>query len=319
MGEHQRILVTDSGLGGLSVFAGVARNLEQSSPWPRVSMIYFNAWPEEKRGYNHFPDMEMRARVFNNALNAMAAYGPDTLAIACNTLSVIYPFTSFSKTTGIPVRGIVQDGINLILAHMTDPDSVLILFGTPTTISTRTHWKILTAGGMDPSRIVEQGCVNLAGKIERTPFSGEVDQMIRENVAQAVSRLDKKGGRVHAALCCTHFGYRKDCFREAFESLTDRDVVILDPNERMAGQIAGTGRAGIRAAIDMTIVSRIPWEPERISAYHDLFATVSPATAQALERYQLKPDLFAVEPAQDPNRAEPLKEIQIKSNTNSSL
>lgn len=58
------ILVTDSGLGGLSVFAGLANGLAEDARYDRIRLIYFNAWPMQYKGYNHFPDMDARARVF---------------------------------------------------------------------------------------------------------------------------------------------------------------------------------------------------------------------------------------------------------------
>ncbi|MFH1156134.1 MAG: aspartate/glutamate racemase family protein [Pseudomonadota bacterium] len=292
--SRQTLLVTDSGLGGLSVFADLARRLEKASVWPQISMVYFNAWPEPDRGYNHFPDMNERARVFDNALNAMAAFKPDIIAIACNTLSVIYPFTAFSRSEGIPVRGIIQDGVELIRNHMTDPGSMTILFGTPTTIAAGTHRQALKALGIAPDRILDQACVGLAGKIERDPFSTQVDQMIRDNVSQAAEKLSNHSGTVYAALCCTHFGYRRDSFHKELNRHIQGKVIILNPNEQMAREMVPSSGEHTQPSIDMTIVSRVPWEPSRIKAYCDLIRTISPAAARALAGYQLKPDLFAV-------------------------
>ncbi len=43
------ILVTDSGLGGLSVFNRIASQLADNSVWPGVDLTYFNAWPAPMR------------------------------------------------------------------------------------------------------------------------------------------------------------------------------------------------------------------------------------------------------------------------------
>ncbi len=293
---EQTLLVTDSGLGGLSVFTEIANQLKAGSPWKTVNLIYFNAWPESHRGYNHFPDMATRARVFHNAITAMAQYHPHRIFIACNTLSVIYPETAFSRETDIAVTGIVTDGVDMIHKQMIQtPDSRVIIFGTPTTTSARSHEMRLKDMGIEGNRIFNQGCVDLAGKIERDPFSDIVPEMIDDNVQKAVAKMGNAGGRVFAALCCTHFGYCRDLFMEAMKKHITRDVVILNPNEAMAHRALKQEKAVTDdPEIKFHIVSRIPWEDTRINAYRRLLEKVSPETVAALGRYELNPNLFSV-------------------------
>jgi glutamate racemase len=303
-GSKKTILVTDSGLGGMSVFAQIAAHLTKNSPWQDVSMIYFNAWPEQNGGYNHFKTMERRARVFNNALNAMEDFEPDIILIACNTLSVIYPFTPFGQNTKAIVSGIVDHGVQLIYENlMADPDSNVIIFGTPTTIAEKSHQKSLVKMGINPDRITGQGCTNLAGKIERDPFSSSVTQMINTNVKEAVSKMHKPMGKIYAALCCTHFGYCMDLFQRALE-LSDKiktSVTILNPNQRMTDHVIKNRVIKNRDQgtvfspdIDMQIVSRVCLEKERIAAYARLLKRVSPEVVKALATYEWNPDLFQI-------------------------
>lgn len=302
------ILVTDSGLGGLSVFTDIAAGLAKASLWPKVAMIYFNAWPEQTRGYNHQPDMAAKARVFNNALEAMNAYEPDMILIACNTLSVIYPFTAFSRTTAIPVTGIVDHGIEMIAQALeSEPESCVIIFGTPTTADAGSHALGLIKKGIAKHRIISQGCVDLAGKIERNPFGHEVEQRVRENVVQAVQQVQqggKKFTKVFAALCCTHFGYCKDLFEKHLEQqitaghLANNYKIyfeILNPNEKMAQNVlASEHEKPFKADIDMQIVSRVEWEASRINAYEQLLQSKSQQVVFALRQYELNPELFEV-------------------------
>ena len=88
--ENLSLLVTDSGLGGLSICAGIVRRLVDSPRYKDFSVVYFNAWPMQDRGYNYLDDDAARVRVFGNALRAMNTYRPDLILIACNTLSVIF-------------------------------------------------------------------------------------------------------------------------------------------------------------------------------------------------------------------------------------
>jgi len=296
------ILVTDSGLGGMSVFARIAAHLKKKSPWQDVSMVYFNAWPEQDKGYNHFKTMDQRAGVFNNALNAMENFKPDMILIACNTLSVIYPFTHFSREEKPKISGIVDHGVQLIQKSlMSDPDSQVIIFGTPTTIAEKSHQQQLVKMGIDPNRIINQGCTNLAGKIERDPFSQDVSKMIHTNVSKAVSKIKKSVGTVYAALCCTHFGYCKDLFKTALSGYVKEDVIILNPNKRMADHaildyeiLSHDKTDAFYPDIDMKVISRVFWEPERIDAYAKLLKDVSPEVVKALAAYEWSPDLFEV-------------------------
>ena len=112
------LLITDSGLGGLSVCADIVENLIKYRPCEHAKLTYFNAWPEQNRGYNLLPDMSERIRVFNCALEAMEKFKPDMIMIACNTLSTIYPRTGFSRRTKVPVMGIIDLGVSMICEEM---------------------------------------------------------------------------------------------------------------------------------------------------------------------------------------------------------
>ena len=292
------ILVTDSGLGGLSVFNDIANRLTKGSPWPRVKLVYFNAWPAPHRGYNHFDAMERRVRVFDNALNAMAAFDPDVILIACNTLSAIYPRTPFCQASPIPVEGIVDHGVQMIFANlMADPGSKAVILGTPTTIAARSHESALVGLGIARERIINIGCTDLAGWIEREPFSETVGQMIRNFVQEAATALGDFSGRVVAALCCTHFGYRQALFEAAFAEFIRATVTILNPNVRMARRVFADVNPSrwASAQVDMHIVSKAVWTEAQVKAYLKLLPDISAATRGALKGYTLDPELFSVD------------------------
>ncbi len=225
----------------------------------------------------------------NNALNAMDKFQPDMIFIACNTLSVIYPFTHYSQNPGSKVSGIVNHGVRLIHKNlMADPDSQVIIFGTPTTVAEKSHQKQLVKMGVNPDRIISQGCTDLAGKIERNPFSGSVPEMINANVKEAVLKMNEPKGKVYAAHCCTHFGYCQDIFYKTLSGHEKGEVIILNPNQRMADRVTeeavmeDLGKTdAISPDIDMRVVSRVFWEPERIDAYIRLLKDISPETVKA--------------------------------------
>ncbi len=292
------ILVTDSGLGGLSVFNDIANRLEKGSPWQRVRLVYVNAWPAPHRGYNHFSTQEQKARIFNNALHAMAEFEPDVILIACNTLSVIYPHTHFSASSGIRVEGIVDHGVQMIYENLTaDPESMAVILGTPTTIDAKSHENELTRLGIDKERIVNIGCTNLAGWIEREPFSPKVNEMIRQFVTEAAKSLGNFSGKVYAALCCTHFGYRQKLFERAFTELVNARVTMLNPNLRMARLAVASGQpsSSFHPQMEIQIVSKAEWTDEQIGAYVELLPNISMTTRTALTNYKHDTQLFSVE------------------------
>ncbi len=298
MGNEKQLtlVVTDSGLGGLSVCAGMAARFAKDARYERIRLVYFNAWPEQHRGYRHYSDPVDRTSVFHNALAAMAKYNPDHIYIACNTLSVIYPFTRFVKKKAIPVTGIVDHGVQMIYNALSlDPSSCAVIFATPITIRENRHKTALVERGIDPERIITQECLGLAGKIERAPFSDEVKLMINEKAAQAARNLKHAGGTVYTGLCCTHFGYCQNIFKTALTRHANRKIKILNPNQAMINEACRNIIDGGAPQMSIDIVSRVSWEPSGIKAYDRLLSKVSPDVVDALKHYRLDKNLFSVD------------------------
>jgi glutamate racemase len=290
------LVITDSGLGGLSVCAGMAAKFADDARYDRIHLVYFNAWPEQDKGYRHYPNPATRAKVFNNALAAIAQYNPDHIYIACNTLSVIYPFTPFAKKTTIPVTGIVDHGVQMIYDALTrDASACAVVFATPITIHENSHKAALVDLGIAPERIITQGYLGLAGEIERTPFSDEVKALIDEFAAKAAQNVNNADATVYAGLCCTHFGYCKNIFKNALARHSGKKVAILNPNEAMTDGACQGIIPGGSPRISIDIVSRVSWEPAGIQAYDRLLSKVSPDVVKALKNYRLDRKLFSVE------------------------
>ena len=88
--EHVLIAVLDSGLGGLSICAELEKGLQTHVLCKKVSLLYFNVWPEQGLGYNSLESASARISVFNRALESVSSFHPDLIMIACNTLSVSF-------------------------------------------------------------------------------------------------------------------------------------------------------------------------------------------------------------------------------------
>jgi glutamate racemase len=290
------MVILDSGMGGLSICAHLVNRLQRRCPFEQVRMTYFNAWPEEARGYNMLPTWAERIRVFDAALAGVRAFDPDVLLIACNTLSIFYPHTIFSRSAAFPVVGIVDFGVGMIRAAMDEmPGSQVIILGTLTTIGSAIHRDSLISHGIDGRRIVSQACDQLATAIESGPDSPRVRAMIDDFAVQAAAKLLYPDKPVLAAFCCTHYGYSQARFKTSLDEAVGGDIRILNPNTAMADHVLGMIDSGSGSAgdIELEVVSRIRWSETKRSAIAGALETVSPLTAQALMDYRYDAKLFS--------------------------
>lgn len=295
-GTDLSVVVMDSGMGGLSICAAMVSGLQRRPVANRVKITYFNAWPEQNRGYNSLPDISERLRVFDRALIGMQAFGPDVVYLACNTLSILYPRTKFSRVDSVPVIGIVDFGADMIHAHLRrDEQSRVIILGTLTTIASQAYEKALTARGIDEQRMVSQACDQLATEIEKDPGGPKVVAMIDACLRQAAVQLGDPRAPVVAALCCTHYGYAAAAFRQSLDTHLGPRASILNPNDAMSAHFLEWfgGRPADKAGIDLAVVSRIRWSHQKITAIARILQSVSPETAQALRSYRHDPRLFS--------------------------
>lgn len=296
-----RMAVVDSGLGGLLITAGLEERLRRSAlpGGPEIHLLYVNVWPDEKHGYNDLPDEAARAAVFDKALRAVAAMEPDRILIACNTLSVLYHATEFSRSASVPVAGVIEEGVRLFHEHLTaDPDGKLIIFGTRTTIGSGEHVRLLTGLGIDRGRISACACHGLAAAIDKNPQDPGLAGRVEECVQQALEGAGFGGaGTIYAGLGCTHYGYIQDLFRNSLHRLSGAEVIVLDPSEGVvrsltAGLAYADQASGGRPNIIVAVISKVELDRTRREAVAGRLEELSPETALALLSYAWMPMLF---------------------------
>ncbi len=287
-----KIIVTDSGLGGLSICAELVSNLQRRQDFDAVEIIYFDAIPSQKFGYNLLPDTPEKIRVFNQALYAMQDLQPDLILIACNTLSVLYDDTPFSRQTQIPVVDIIDFGVEMLFENLNAiPGSHAVIYGTPTTIEVNSHALRLIERGISADRLIPQACLSLAGEIEKGHLSPKVNSMIEEYTSQALAKLPDCSKALFAAFCCTHYNYSRELFVKALAHL-NIPVTILNPNSAMSDCVTGPGKGLSVPSITVEVVTKVFLSAEKIQTITGLVEPVSPLTAAALRGYTQKPDLF---------------------------
>lgn len=291
------ILVTDSGLGGLSVAADVAARLPQSGVFRKARIVFYNALFDDV-GYNGLASEAEKNRIFDVVLQAIQKrYHPDILLIACNTLSVVYDRTSFSRKSPFPTIGIVETGVDLIARQFNKtPGAAAILFGTKTTIESNAHKKALVARGFPPERIIGQACHKLAGAIERGTASEETVGYIRKFVNEALAKTGGATGPLFASLNCTHYGYARQAFADAFAAAGHPGIEILDPNPFMADFIFKPPylHRYPRTEVSVEVVSKLEITEQERATIGPLLDAVSPSMAEAFRNYTFDPGLFEV-------------------------
>jgi glutamate racemase len=224
-------------------------------------------------------------------------YAPDSIYIACNTLSVLFPDTKFSKNERISVQGIVETGVNRLVRDLGRfPHSMVAIFGTPTTIDEGTYARLLQQNGVEEERIVSQACLSLADTISEDHQGSSAKEKIETYVDEAVEKTKVSGSHHLTYLACTHYGYRKDYFSKAFE---DRgiDTKVLNPNEFVIDDLfrnPENKNSGIQKkyGIEVEFITRYKIPKTALETITFFLEGVSPETVRAFTNYVHLPGLF---------------------------
>jgi glutamate racemase len=207
-------------------------------------------------------------------------------------LSVLLPDTAYFASAPVPVNGIVETAAGLMLRALeADTRSVAMIFGTQTTIDAGTYPRLLVARGVEPSRIVSQACPGLADTISEDREGTKTRAEIGGWVNAAIDKLQHAGAPVVACLACTHYGYRRDLFAEAFEE-RGLDAIVVNPNERAVDDIFGTHAEGSHRDVDVRFVTRYAIPDATVEALTYFLEPISPRTVAAMQHFEQLPDLF---------------------------
>ena len=289
------ILVTDSGLGGLSIAADLFEQLKTTCLFRKADIIFFNAQPHISYGYNQMESTEEKVWVFENALNEFEKnLKPDLILIGCNTLSVIYEYTDFSKSASIPVIGIVETGVDLIKQNMDKFDnSKVIIFATETTVGEAKHRNNLVSLGIDEDRIIAVPCPRLAGSIERDSESRFTDSLVTAYVNESLNHLNKND-KIFVSYNCTHYGYIDNLFRNRFNDAGVHIENFLNPNPYMLKFLFedSTRKQHANPDISIRVISQAELTPDKIGSIYLLIEKSSSESADALLYYDYQPDFF---------------------------
>ncbi len=288
------ILITDSGVGGLSVCAHAERFVRVHGFSDAVRLTFANAAPANDYGYNSMKTTGEKVETFDRFLKAVnERFTPDLIYVACNTLSVLLGETPFFSSGRVAVKGIVETGVELLLRELrSDPKSVAMIFGTETTIEAGTYPRLLEEGGVEPSRIVSQECPGLASTISGDRAGSRTAGEIRRCVRAAIEKMEDRSAPALAYLACTHYGYRRELFASALAE-EGIEATVLNPNELAVGDLFGTipGNPPTSEA-EVQFYTRYAIPDETIETLTYFLDDISPRTVAAMRNFVRDPELF---------------------------
>ncbi|MBX9747559.1 MAG: glutamate racemase, partial [Hyphomonadaceae bacterium] len=234
-GAH-RVLVFDSGVGGLSVFDAIAA----SGHALELDYAADNAWLP----YGLKTDAQLRDRVPALLVSLVRQWAPDIVVVACNTASTI-ALQQVRAALPVPVVGVVPP---IKPAAAQSKTGAIGLLATPATVR-RAYTDDLIAQFADGKRVVRFGSAALVEAAEQKlrgepPSSSAITEAIEGLFgAQGAADIDV------VALACTHF----PLLAEELAAAAPRGVTWLDSGEAIARRvahllIAGAGPTRVRHA-----------------------------------------------------------------------
>ena len=277
----KRIVVCDSGLGGLNIAGRFFSPRGKAEP---CELIYFNAYPEAGRGFNTLPDDRAREAQFRSVLDGIARFEPDLCLVACNTLSIVWEKLKTYWRPAFPVAGIVDAAVEAMTeVSEREPDASLLILGTKSTAASGMYPERLARRGIDAGRVRSLGCPGLATLLESDPGAPEVAARIAGHAREARALFPVLPAKLQLALCCTHFGFASSLWRREFEREFGVPVGIVDPNDRFGGEFRAE-KFSYHARIGLFAGAR-----ENIGRY---FAASAPAISDALRKAEPESTLF---------------------------
>lgn len=195
--QAPRILVFDSGVGGLSV----AREIQQRLPLNPLVYASDNAFfPYGTKG-----EAELIERVDQVIDELLQRYPADILVIACNTASTL-TLPHLRSKLNLPIVGVVPA---IKPAALMSKSGVIGLLATPATVARpythelireyATNCQVISLGSSELVQIAEQ---KLRGEV--------IDKNAINKIAQELMRADQADKMDVLVLACTHFPLLKD-------------------------------------------------------------------------------------------------------------
>lgn len=221
MARRPKILVFDSGLGGLTVFNEIAKLR------PDADLVY--AADDAGFPYGRWAEPELVVRVVELMGRLIAETGPDAVVIACNTASTLVLPDLRATFPGMPFVGTVP-AIKPAAAHSTS--KLISVLATPGTVS-RDYTRALIESFAARCQVTLVGSTRLASLAEAAMTGSDIpDAEIAHEIRPCfVTAADRRTDAV--VLACTHY----PLLRDRFERIAPWSVAWIDPAPAIARRV----------------------------------------------------------------------------------
>lgn len=240
-----KVLIFDSGVGGLSVY----REIEMRLPQLSYTYLFDNAaYP-----YGELDQQVLLQRVERLITGLVEQEGFDIVVIACNTASTIVLPTLRSKLS-IPVVGVVP----AIKPASSIANKAVGLIATPATITRQYTHDLIRSFSADKN-VELLGSTRLVDMAEEKLRGRAIDlQELKNILSPLISHIDV------AVLGCTHF----PLIRDEIQQVLGKDVLLVDSGEAIARRVKSL--LGIEGSVcsenKHTIYSSAPaWEESALN------------------------------------------------------
>ncbi len=215
-----RILLFDSGMGGLTVAGAVARQM------PSAHLVY--AADTAGFPYGAWDEQALVRRIIKVMEHAVDSVRPDVVVIACNTASTIAMVPLRAKFK-IPFVGTVPA---IKPAAAQTKTGVIGVLATPGT-ARREYTKALITDFAANAHVILHGAPRLAEMAERKLTTGVLDlEQLREEVAPVFQEVNGKRTDM-VVLGCTHYPLLTD----DIAAVAPWPVTYLDPSTAIARRV----------------------------------------------------------------------------------
>jgi glutamate racemase len=216
----KRVLVFDSGVGGLSVLDAIAA----SGAALELDYVADNAWLP----YGLKSDAELRARVPALLHSITQQWAPDLVVVACNTASTI-ALDAVRAALTVPVVGVVPP---IKPAAALTRTGVIGILATPATVR-RAYTSDLIAQFAPDKRVIRFGSSALVTAAEQKLRGEPVDQAAITEAIEGLFAVPGGADLDVVALACTHF----PLLHKELAAAAPRACVWLDSGEAIARRV----------------------------------------------------------------------------------
>jgi len=289
---QKTIVFTDSGLGGLNIMADFHSQLINDfrlNQLGEIDLVFFNALPEKEAGYNTIESLSKKTKLFDSSLHIMEErFQPNILIIACNSLSALYPNTSFSKIANNTIE-IISHGLSQIKNHRkANPNEPVFVLATSTTIQSKAYY-------IDDEMVHYISGENLASLIE-TNFKDPKIERLLVQVLKQIKIKSSINSSCALFIGCTHYAYIKNQILKLSLKFDLNIRVIINPGDALGLQIRnifkGEKPADLETTISIKIESQALITSDEVKSIATLLQEKSPEISSALKRYTRLPKLF---------------------------